>query len=122
MVHHDRLLDEIKSAIQTINAESHRTKISKEKNQVGKKLFSPVELNNSFRAILKQSGWTDTRVSYWLTANVDLIRSTVQLPPAVQKKEIEAAGKTPIFTYNQTDFVKERVAVEVQFGKYSFVA
>jgi hypothetical protein len=23
---------------------------------------------------------------------------------------------------NQTDFVKERVAVEVQFGKYSFVA
>lgn len=25
-------------------------------------------------------------------------------------------------SYNQTDFVKERVAVEVQFGKYSFLA
>ena len=25
-------------------------------------------------------------------------------------------------TYNQTDFVKKRVAVEVQFGKYAFVA
>lgn len=25
-------------------------------------------------------------------------------------------------TYNQTDFIKDRVAVEVQFGKYSFVA
>ena len=25
-------------------------------------------------------------------------------------------------SYNQTDFVKERVAVEVQFGKYAFVA
>jgi hypothetical protein len=25
-------------------------------------------------------------------------------------------------SFNQTDFVKERVAVEVQFGKYSFVA
>jgi len=24
--------------------------------------------------------------------------------------------------YNQTDFVKDRVAVEVQFGKYAFVA
>ena len=32
------------------------------------------------------------------------------------------AGKTPISSYNQTDFVKERIAVEVQFGKYSFVA
>ena len=36
--------------------------------------------------------------------------------------EIEAAGETPIFSYNQTDFVKQRVALEVQFGKYSFVA
>ena len=25
-------------------------------------------------------------------------------------------------SYNQTDFVKDRVAVEVQFGKYAFVA
>ena len=25
-------------------------------------------------------------------------------------------------SYNQTDFVKNRVAVEVQFGKYAFVA
>lgn len=29
----------------------------------------------------------------------------------------------PAFSdYNQTDFVKERVAIEVQFGKYAFVA
>ena len=28
----------------------------------------------------------------------------------------------PIRSYNQTDFVKNRVAVEVQFGKYSFIA
>ena len=39
-----------------------------------------------------------------------------------QKQEIEAAGETPIFSYNQTDFVKDRVAIEVQFGKYAFVA
>jgi hypothetical protein len=36
--------------------------------------------------------------------------------------EIEAAGQKAIFSYNQTDFVKDRVALEVQFGKYSFVA
>jgi hypothetical protein len=35
---------------------------------------------------------------------------------------IEDSGRRPILSYNQTDFVKERVAVEVQFGKYSFVA
>ena len=30
--------------------------------------------------------------------------------------------KNPILSYNQTDFVKDKIAVEVQFGKYSFVA
>jgi len=39
-----------------------------------------------------------------------------------QKTEIEAAAALPIFSYNQTDFVKDRVAIEVQFGKYAFVA
>ena len=41
---------------------------------------------------------------------------------ADQKQRIVNAGHEPIMSYNQTDFVKDRVAVEVQFGKYSFVA
>ena len=39
-----------------------------------------------------------------------------------QKKAIRAAGRESIMSYNQTDFVKNRIAVEVQFGKYAFVA
>ncbi len=46
----------------------------------------------------------------------------MHMKPEEQKSEIEDAGLHPIFSYNQTDFVKERVAVEVQFGKYAFVA
>lgn len=44
------------------------------------------------------------------------------MPPHEQRKEIEAANEQAIYSYNQTDFVKNRVAVEVQFGKYPFVA
>jgi Restriction endonuclease BglII len=44
------------------------------------------------------------------------------LPAAEQKNLIEEAGKRAIYSYNQTDFVKNRVAVEVQMGKYSFIA
>ncbi len=47
---------------------------------------------------------------------------TVSLLVAEQPQEIIAAGKTPIASYNQTDFVKDRIAVEVQLGKYPFVA
>lgn len=122
IVHHNELLDEIKSAISTIDAELHRTKISKEKKFKGKKLYSPVDLNKSFKAILKKSNWEESRVSYWVTESADLNRSTVHMRPHDQKLKIESAGVTPLYTYNQTDFVKERVAVEIQFGKYSFVA
>jgi hypothetical protein len=38
-----------------------------------------------------------------------------------QKAEIVAAREKPIFKPNQTDFVKERVGIELQFGKYMFV-
>lgn len=44
------------------------------------------------------------------------------MPADQQKREIEGAGKRAIYSYNQTDFVKARVAVEVQLGKYSFIA
>ena len=44
------------------------------------------------------------------------------MPEDEQKLAIENAGYEPIMSYNQTDFVKERVAVEIQFGKYAFVA
>lgn len=39
-----------------------------------------------------------------------------------QKRRIEAAGKVPFGSYNQTDFVKNRVMCEIQFGKYAFIA
>lgn len=39
-----------------------------------------------------------------------------------QREEILAAGHRPIYSYNQTDFVKERIAIEVQLGKYFAVA
>ena len=53
---------------------------------------------------------------------IKIVRSIASLSPDQQKTAIEAAGYEPIYSYNQTDFVKQRVAVEVQFGKYAFVA
>jgi len=122
LVHKPALWSEIQLVIDSVNAEKCKTKISKEKTMKGKVLYSPIEMNNKFDALLKQKGWQESRVSYWVTKSEKLIRKTLAMSPEEQKKEIEAAGEVPIFSYNQTDFVKDRVAVEVQFGKYSFVA
>jgi hypothetical protein len=122
LVHKPKLWAEIQSVISSVNAERCRTKISKEKTMKGKILYSPIEMNKSFSTLLKAKDWQESRVSYWVTKTEKLIRKTLTMLPEEQKKEIEAAGETPIYSYNQTDFVKDRVAVEVQFGKYSFVA
>lgn len=122
LVHKPNLWREIQSVINNVDAEKFETKVSKEKTMKGKILYSPVGMNAEFKRLLRSKHWEESRVSYWVTKSEKLIRKTLTMPPEAQKKEIQAAGEVPIFSYNQTDFVKDRVAVEVQFGKYSFVA
>ena len=122
LVHKPDLWNEIQTVISRVRADNCKTKISKEKTMKGKLLYSPIDMNKAFAVLLHKNQWKESRVSYWVTKNEKLIRKTLTMPAAEQKKEIESAGEAPIFSYNQTDFVKDRVAVEVQFGKYSFVA
>ena len=122
IVHKPKLWKEIKKVIQSVDARACKTKVSKEKGMVGKLLYSPIDMNTHFKKFLSEARWKESRVSYWVTKSEKLIRKTLPMDPQEQKKEIEAAGEVPIYSYNQTDFVKDRVAIEVQFGKYSFVA
>ena len=122
LVHKPSLWKEIQTVIATVDAENCRTKVSKEKTMRDRVLFSPIDMNAEFNRLLRNKSWEESRVSYWVTKSEKLIRKTLTMSSDEQKLEIEAAGETPIFSYNQTDFVKDRVAVEVQFGKYAFVA
>jgi hypothetical protein len=122
LVHKKKLWREIDKVIAQVDAESCRTKISAEKRTEGQLLYSPIELNKAFKAKLQALGWNESRTSYWVTGDHRLIRKTIPLSPDEQRHEIIEAGETPILSYNQTDFVKDRIAIEVQFGKYSFVA
>ncbi|MEX1206230.1 MAG: BglII/BstYI family type II restriction endonuclease [Dongiaceae bacterium] len=121
-IHRPRLWKEIQQVIAAVDAAACRTKVSKEKTKKGKLLFAPKAMNEAMKAGFRSRGWTESRTSYWVTSDAKLIRKTMQMSAADQKAEIQAAGYVPIFSYNQTDFVKERIAVEVQFGKYAFVA
>jgi len=122
LVHKPKLWKEIRKVIKSVNAEACKTKVSKEKRMQGKMLYSPIEMNKAMGAGFRSFGWEEERTSYWVTGDEKLIRKTISLSPEEQKKLILEAGEEPLYSYNQTDFVKERIAVEVQFGKYPFVA
>lgn len=117
-----QLLKEIYEVIAGVDADSCRTKISKEKRKLSRKLFAPKALNRAFDAGFGEREWKSVQAIYWVCEDARTNRKTMDLPPLEQKAEIIAAGFTPFRSKNQTDFVKDRVAVEVQFGKYAFIA
>ncbi len=79
----------------------------------GRILYSPTDMNAAFKSGLEEASWTERRNTFWVTDDEKLLRTIYELPPAEQKQAIQAARREPIMSYNQTDFVKDRVAVEV---------
>ena len=122
LVHRRELWNEILEVSASIDAEACRTKVSHERTMAGSLLYSPIDMNKAIAAGFKERGWAQRRQGFWVTTEEKVVRAIVNLSPEQQKMAIEEAGHEPIYSYNQTDFVKDRVAVEVQFGKYAFVA
>ncbi len=122
LVHHSELWDEVQNVVARVDAEACKTKVSKEKTMRGRLLYSPRDMNSAYNDNFKRLGWTERRNTFWVTDDENLLRGIYNQPEPAQKDAIIAAGKVPIMSYNQTDFVKDRIAVEVQFGKYAFVA
>ncbi len=123
LLHHKReLWQEIENVVGSIDASQFLTKESKEERKLGKLLYSPSALNAEFKTQFSSVGWRESRVSYYVTADIAVARTTIGETPRRQREIIEGEGSEAIPSYNQTDFLKDRVAIEVQFGKYAFVA
>src|SRR5215210_4217251 len=101
------LLAEVKEAIRSVDASQAKTKLSKEKTKVGRMLYSPVALNRAFQRELYPKGWKNQ--------SVDCEYPTTHY---LEDYNIRSSLKG---AFRDMDFVKDRLGVEVQFGKYSFM-
>jgi len=122
LVHHSTLWNELMDVIHCVDAETCRTKLSKERARNGRMLYSPIDMNAEFKCLLEDRGWKERRNTFWVTDDENILRNIHGRNEVEQKEAIIASGRMPIMSYNQTDFVKDRAAVEIQFGKYAFVA
>lgn len=122
IVHHKDLWDEIVEAINSIDANAF-TKKSKAKPSLGKTFYDQKALNKQFENILFPKKWESVTTQYYVTGDISTAREIASIrDKEEQKRVIENNGFTAFRTNNQVDFVKDRVAVEVQFGKYFSVA
>ncbi len=100
-------LKEIESCISQIDAKKCKTKIGKETTNKGVRLYSPVSLNNRFKKYLIPLGWEKKRVK----CDYPLHHYVEGYDPKRMRKG----------AFREIDFLKEKLGVEVQFGKYSFM-
>lgn len=103
-----KILQEIEAIIAAVKSNKHRTKVSKEKTMPGRKLYSPVSLNKAFDVGFSAGGWKKLKV------------------PCDYSTEFYSEGylanaSLTAGAFREMDFIKERVGVEVQFGKYAFM-
>ncbi len=93
MIHKPDLWGEIKKIISLIDAEKCKTKKSNEKRMQGKMLYSPIDMNKAFKIRLEERGWSESRVSYWVTKDEKLIRKILTMSPSLQKMDGNALSE-----------------------------
>jgi hypothetical protein len=100
-------INEVQEVIESVNSAQAKTKVSNEKTMLGKEIYSPEKLNLSFKDSFTKRGWTSHRVrcEYSTEHYVKGFEPSNQISGA----------------FREIDFVKNRVGVEVQFGKYAFM-
>ncbi len=103
---HPYLLQEVEDIIAVVDASHYKIKESRELTMPGKKLYSPSALNRAFAQGFGAKGWQKKRV----TCNY----STEYYRPGYSSKQMRPA-------YREMDFLKDRLGIEVQFGKYAFM-
>ncbi|MCB9007927.1 MAG: restriction endonuclease [Ardenticatenaceae bacterium] len=101
-------LAEIIEVIQSVDAVTYKTKISEEKTMPGKLLFRPSGLNRAFKSGFVKEGW-DASIRVQCDYPTEFYTSDYA-PPSVTQN-----------AFREMDFVKNRLGVEVQFGKYAFM-
>jgi hypothetical protein len=118
IVHKKELYEEIVSIIDLVDASRFKTKQSKEKGRVGELLYNPGELNKEFTRIFNSLGWESVTRQFYVSDNYKIVKTIEPMEYEEQRMYLEGLQAPLIRSYNQTDFVKDSVAVEVQFGKY----
>ena len=103
----NKLLKEVIQVIKNVDAEKYKTKISKEKTMTGKLLYNPKELNKAFKKEFKKFGWNNQKVK-------------CDYPTQFYTNNYKPRSTTR-GAFRDMDFLKDKLGIEVQFGKYAFM-
>ena len=116
------LWDELQAAIKSVDANACLKK-SNDKTKKGSTIYDQKKINKAIDDFLSARGWESFKTGYYVTEDIETARTISTIRDASEQlKVIKEKGSQALHTNNQVDFVKERCAIEIQFGKYFSVA
>jgi len=101
------LLLEIEDTIATLKSSLYRTKLSREKTMVDRMLYNPSSMNRFLSEAFERRGWSKQRVR-------------AEYPTEYYRKGYVPRVLRP-GAFREMDFVKDKLGLEIQFGKYAFM-
>jgi hypothetical protein len=102
------LVAEVNAVIKMVDASQHKTKESTEKTMMGRMLFNPRSINDAFKAaFISKHEWKPIRVP-----------CTYPTTHYLEDYKIRTKNRG---AFREMDFVKGKLGIEVQFGKYAFM-
>lgn len=101
------LMPEVNAVIKAVDANLYKNKVSQEKTMPGRLLFDPTSINKAFKAEFGASGWNAVRVPCDYPTTYYL-----------EDYKFKTANRG---AFREMDFVKDKLGIEVQFGKYAFM-
>ncbi len=101
-------LSEVLEVIEKVDSSIYKTKISAEKTMVVKQLYKPRSLNQAFKIEFLERGWESN------------VRVLCDYPTNFYTPDYSPPSETKN-AFREIDFIKNRLGVEVQFGKYAFM-
>lgn len=111
------LFQEVKELIASVDASAARTKV--DSHHPGKLLYDRKKLGVAFDAEFLHRNWKSARCSYYVTLNPSLLPKLITLPAAQQKELLARHGeRDPLYRFAESDYLKEKVTAEVQFGNH----
>lgn len=99
---HSKELAEVYKAIKALDASLCLTKESKEKTKRGQVLFSPVDMNEHLKLFFHERGWT--------------VKAEGKKKKFSEPRHAFGKGR-----FREMDGIKNKVGLEIKFGKYAFM-
>ncbi len=101
--HHTNELQEVLDSINDLDASICLTKESREKTKKGQVLFSPVDMNKYLKLSFHLKGWTEKS-------------KAGKKRKFAEPRHVFGKGR-----FREMDGLKNKVGLEIQFGKYAFM-